>query len=406
VFLLSVNGTLLELSCSGLSEPPVLFFFTASLYAVWRGGRSPSLAWPAVAGACLALAGLARTNALFAAPLFAVALAWRVGGEAGPRARRAVLVLVAFGAAVALVSLPWWLRNLRVAGDPFFSLHSYFLLPSGLDAASDKWDLSVPWVREFTSPWQVLKGRPDAVLAKWWGNLLRWLDALPALAGLLGVVPLAAVAAFARVGEGLRPVARLVLACLVWNALWVGFTDFFLLKYHLHLVPALILLAVVVVWRLAERVPRPRWRAAACALVVLAMADLGGAWEAPGLVRASSARYDRAHWSEIRRMTAEDAIVVSDQSHAVAWETGRRSVRLHYDRTPDGALVLGVLTLEDLYLPVDAVYLSRQFLRDPGKLAALNRTLERLPRFRREFPHVRRFEGGGLLFLRAARPDA
>ena len=70
------------------------------------------------------------------------------------------------------------------------------------------------------------------------------------------------------------------------------------------------------------------------------------------------------------------------------------------DLPPSVSLLLGVLTLSDAYLPVDAVYLSRQFLRDPGKLASLNRTLEREPRFRREFRRLRKLDGGALLFLR------
>ena len=102
----------------------------------------------------------------------------------------------------------------------------------------------------------------------------------------------------------------------------------------------------------------------------------------------------------IRERTAEDAVIVSDQSHALTWETGRKSVRLHYDRAADGELMLGVLTLSDDYLPIDAVYLSRQFLRDPAKLASLSRTLERDPRFRREFPRMHQLDGGGLLFRR------
>jgi hypothetical protein len=264
-------------------------------------------------------------------------------------------------------------------------------------------------VRELTSPLAVLREDPAGVLAKWQANGWRWLASLPGLAGLLGVVPLACAAPFLCIDPRLRRVAGVVLVCFAWNALWVGFTDFFLLKYHLPFVPGLVLSAVAVVWRIGERL-RERWPATpalqgfACAIAVVAMADWSGAREAFDLVPASLARYDRPHWAEIQRRTGPDAVVVSDQSHAVAWETGRRSVRLHYDRDAEGQLVLGVLSLNDDYLPVDAVYLSRQFLRDPGKRAVLRRTLAELPRFRREFQEVETFPGGGFLFLRRPTP--
>ena len=303
-----------------------------------------------------------------------------------------------------LVSLPWWWRNAVVAGDPFFSLHGYFLLPSGVDGASDKWDLSVPWVRELTPPLAFFAERSADVLAKWWGNLLRWLGALPGLAGLTGAVPIALLAAFLPRDAGTRRIARLVLACFALNAVLTSFTDFFLLKYHLHFVPALILLAVAALVSLAARISQPRVRFALALVVLVLMADLDGARKAFRRVPASIARYDRPHWELIRRRTGPDAVIVSDQSHAIAWETGRRSVRLHYDRDADGERVLGVLTLHDDYLPVDAVYLSRQFLRDPGKREILARTLARMPRFRREFPHMHQFEGGGLLFRRDPTP--
>ncbi|MGH0032425.1 MAG: ArnT family glycosyltransferase [Myxococcota bacterium] len=393
--LLTVNGTLVEIACSGLAEPPVLFFFTAALYGVWRGGGAGRAA---CVGACLGLAGLARTNALFAAPLFAVALALAPGGD-GPRARRALPALVAFALGIVLVSLPWWLRNQGVAGSPFFSLHGYFLLPSGTGGAGEMWYLAGAWGRQATPPAAFVAGHAGAVLAKAAGNLARLLAELPALAGMLGLVPLALLPAFLRSEAGLRPVAWLVSASFVWNALLVSFTDFFLLKYHLHFVPALVLLAVAGLWQLTARLEGPRFAVAARVLVVLAMTDLTGFALAGGRIEARIAHYDRGHWDVIRQRTSPDAVVVSDQSHAVAWETGRRSVRLHYDRTPSGDLVLGVLSLED-YLPVDAVYLSRQFLRDPGKLEVLSRTLVLVPGFRRAFPHLHQFEGGGLLFRR------
>lgn len=405
VFALTVNGVLIEVACSGLSEPPVLFFFTLALYAVWRQARATG-AWPGVlAGVALGLAALARTNILFAAPLFAIALvlARRGAGEAGSL-RRGAVAAGGFALALLAVMCPWWVRNAWVTGDPFFSLHTYFLLPSGTGPGNLKWDLTVPWVRELTPPLSFLADHPGPVFAKWWGNLLRLVRALPTLADSVGVPLFALLALFLPAGRGLRPIAVLVWAAFVANALLVSFTDFYLLKYHLHVLPAFLLLGIGVVWQLLERLPAKPLRLPLLLCAVLVMADLPGTEAVFRRVPASIARFDRVDWALIRERTDPEAVVLSDQSHAVAWETGRRAVRLHYTRDADGQLVLGVRALSDAYLPIDAVHLSRQFLRDPEGRRILNRTFASDPRFAREFPRVAHREGGGLLLLRARRP--
>lgn len=408
VFLFTVNGTLLEIGCSGLAEPPVLCFFTLALYAVWRQSRSTRLLPSLVAGGALGLAALSRTNTLFVAPLFAVAIGLARRGPSGVRDRRGsalaagalVLVLVA-------VTSPWWVRNALVAGDPFFSLHSYFLLPSGTHPGGMKWDLSLPWVHEFTSPLAFLAQHPGPVFAKWWGNLARLLSSLPTLADSFGLPLVALAAPFVSAGTGLRATARLLWAAFVVNAVLVSFGDFYLVKYHLYFLPGMILLAVGILWQGLARLRSPRLRLLALACAVLAMADLPGTVQAFRRVPASTARFDPQDFVQLRERTDPGAVIVSDQSYAVAWETGRRSIRVHYDRDAQGRLVLGVIWLQDHYLPIDAVYLSRQFLRDPAKLEILNRTLGEQPRFRREFPRRQQLEGGGLLLLHArARPAA
>jgi 4-amino-4-deoxy-L-arabinose transferase-like glycosyltransferase len=379
VFLFTANGLMLELGVSGLSEPPVMFFFTLALFATWWQRRSVGFAACLLAGAALGLATLARTNALFVAPLFLVALAHACRARSGTLDRRRAVTAVA-AASIALVAIasPWWLPA-----------------PGGL-----KWDLTLPWVRELTPPLTYLAEHPQPVLGKWWGNLGRLLRELPTLGGTFGLPLVAASGVFAVAGDGLRPLARLLVSAFVLNALLVSFSDFYLPRYHVHFLPGMMLLATGVVWQLLARVDAPGLRALLLACAVLAMADLQGVARAFRRVPASIARFDRPHWERIRAETSPDAVIFSDQSHAITWETGRRSVRLHYDRAADGELLLGVLAISDAYLPIDAVYLSRQFLRDPSRLAILSRTLERDPRFRREFRRMHQLHGGGLLFLR------
>jgi 4-amino-4-deoxy-L-arabinose transferase-like glycosyltransferase len=407
VFLVCANGVLLETGASGLSEPPATFCFTLAVYAVWRQ-RAVESVWPGLlAGAALGFAALARTNLVFAAPLFLAALALARRGPQGQRDLRRGGAAAALAAlAMAAVASPWWLRNAWWTGDPFFSLHSYFLIPSGAGEGADKWDLTLPWVRELHSPLAYLAEHPGAVFEKWWGHFARLLRELPTFAGTRGVMPVAAAALLLPAGPGLRPVAWLLVAAFALNALIVSLGDFYLIKYHLHVLPGMILLAVGVAWQQLQRLTLggPRLRALLLACVALALADLVGVAQELRRVPLAVARFEPAHWDAIRKETAEDAVIVSDQSYAVTWRTGRRSVRVHYDRLPDGSPVLGVLALSDAYLPIDAVHLSREFLSDPAHIAILAQTFVRVPRFGEEFPRVRALEGGGLLLLRPITP--
>ena len=92
--------------------------------------------------------------------------------------------------------------------------------------------------------------------------------------------------------------------------------------------------------------------------------------------------------------------MLSNFSYAVAWETGRRSIRTHYDRLEDGATILATRWIEERYLPIDAIYLSAEFTRGPGRSQTLHNTLTRDPHFRASFPTVHRFADGALFFSR------
>lgn len=403
VFLFTCNGAMLESACSGLSEPPVVFFFTLALYAWWRGRERGRAGYWLLAGAALGLATLARTNALFAAPLFGVAL-WVDGRRslagAQVRLRRGLVCGGLFSLGLFAVLTPWMLRNLEVAGTPFFSLHSFFLLPSGTGLSWEKWDLSVPWVREQTSPLEFAREHAGLVFAKWRRHMLALLLDAPTLAGTFLVFPAAFAALLLPLGARLRGLAWFALTAFVANAVLVSFTDFYFDKYSFHFLPVMILLAVAVLGWGLDRLVVGRAHALAFALFVLAMADLPGSLAAFEQVPARTARIERPHFAFLREVTGPDDVILSDQSYAVAWEAERRSVRLHYDRLGDGTSVLGALTISDEYLPIAGVYLSREYLREPGRQQVLRDTLERLPRFRRVFRNVHEFENGALYFSR------
>jgi len=402
VVLFTLNGAMLESAASGLSEPPVVFFFTLSLFAAWRGlgGSGRLWAW-LLAGVALGLASLGRTNALLAGPVFGAALlVSELRGAGGAGARRALLGAGLFALGLFAPMAPWMLRNLEVAGSPFFSLHTYFLLPSGTGPGWEKWDLTVPWVREFVPPLDFARAHPDLVLAKWRRHALALLLALPTLAGTFLVLPAALAGTVVPLRSGLRALAWLVVVAFGANAVLVSFTDFFFDKYHFHFLPAAILLSVGVLWWGVSRLVPERIRLAAFALLALVMANPPAVVAAFREVPARAAWIDRDHFAFLREHTRPDDVVLSDQSYAVAWEADRRSVRLHYDRLEDGTPVLGALTISDEYVPIAGVHLSRAFLADPRKRQVLQDTLERVPRFRAVFPNLQRLPGGALYFSR------
>jgi len=403
VILFTCNGAMLESACSGLSEPPVAFFFTLSAWAAWRASRRNATALWLAAGAALGAATLARTNALLAAPWFALALALQAGwgeGAARTRARGALLAGALFAGGLLLVLAPWLLRNQALTGSPFFSLHGYFLLPSGTGASWEKWDLTVPWVRERVPPLEFALAHPDALLAKWWRHLRALLADLPTFAATFGVFPLALVATLLPLRSGLRALAGLACGAFALNALLVSLTDFYFDKYSFHFLPLAILLAVAVLDRALDRLAPGRARGLAFGLALVVMADPPGIASAFERVPAQSARFERSHFERLRDWTGARDVILSDQSYAVAWQADRRSVRLHYDRLADGTPVLGALAISEHYLPIQGVYLSREFLREPSRRQILRDTLERQPRFRRVFPRLHEFEGGALYFSR------
>jgi len=97
--LVAADGSLLTETLYGL-------IVALCLLAALRLHERPGPATAALLGALIALAGLARSEALLLLPLLAVPLAWR--GGAG-RALRVVAACVA----VALVLAPWTIRNLE-----------------------------------------------------------------------------------------------------------------------------------------------------------------------------------------------------------------------------------------------------------------------------------------------------
>jgi len=397
--LFALCGVMLEVGCSGLAEPPAMFFFTLSLYFLWRlstgAGRSAAF-WM---GASLGLAGLARTNTLFVAPLL---LPWMLPpllpGPAPLRsATRELLPRAGLLLAGALLVLsPWMVRNWIVAGSPFFSLHSYYLLPS--TGGVQKWDLSVAWVSDFVSPLDYARDNAALIWAKWKQNFLNLVRDFPFFAGTR-LLPIAAlIGVVVPVGTKLRRLAGFVFASYALTAILVSLTDVYFDKYYYHFLPAMILLAAASSWTVLGRAFRPPWRGVVFALVIVLMANLPGIVASGRSVRILGREYSREQMRFIEEHTRADAVIFSDQSEAVAWLAKRRSIRMHFDRLPGGGPTLAVLRMNDELLPIDAVYLSRSALMQlPEQIHA---ELEEGTRFRAIFPHRHTFEDGSAFYSR------
>lgn len=392
--LVTANAAMLETSPSGLAEPPEIFFFTLALYGLWRFRSQPGNAGIAAAGAALGLAALARTNALFAAPVLLVCLVVR-----NPLRRRQVTLWLG---GLALVLAPWLLRNVALTGDPFFSLHSYFLLPAGTEPGGWKWDLGEPWVTGFVSPLQFLLANPGAVFAKWLRNLATLAQQFPVLGNtfLLPVCAALALLPISRLRDLHEP-AIVLFASFMLHSLLVSLTGTYLDKYHFQFLPGLMLLAAATLWRLLDGTGRAR--GLAFALGIAAMAHIPAVLAAGDSIRRQTAHVDREQLEFVRAHTQPDDIVLSDHSYAVTWETGRRSIRTHYDRLEDGEAILATRWIEAHYLPIDAIYLSAEFTQTGIRSRALHNSINRDPGFRSRFPTVHRFDDGAL-FLSSSEP--
>lgn len=401
VLLFSFNGAVMETGCQGLAEPVGMFFFTLSLFSAWRGlsdGRVRLQFWSGVA---LGLATLGRTDVVVAAPFLLLGIAvgiWRNTPRSkrpwGELGRRGGLFLVG----IIVVLSPWLVRNLRMAGSPTFSLHSYFLLPAGTlpPATGDKWDVSLGWVSDFTPPLEYVRSHPGRVWRKWKHNAGLLLDDYPTLGGIrfLPVVSLLGLAM--PVGRRMRGIAWLLFLSFAAHAALVCLTDKYMPRYHYYFLPSMLVVGVGVVWQALGRIPRHGARVAVLFLLVPVAVDAAQISEAARRARVWSSFVDDEELDFIRTHVDEDGVVFSDVSWAVTWATERRSIRSHYDRRPDGTLTLAVVRLNDEFLPIDAVYLK--FVAARTRRA--HQHLKEDPRFNELFPHQHRFPDGAVVYYR------
>jgi hypothetical protein len=401
VVLFSTRVSVLETGCSGLAEPAVMFFFSLSLYFVWRALEEGGARWPFWAGVALGLATLGRTNAFFAAPLFLLAIPIRLRAE-DPRPKRPWREMGLRAGALLLgtivVLTPWLARNWQVTGSPSFSLHSYFLLPSGTlpEAEGDVWDVNLPWVSGFVSPFEYARAHPDRVWEKWTRHAASLLRDYPTLGGLRFLPVVALLGLVLPAGRNLRPVAWLLLTSFAVNAILVCLTDIYMSRYHYQALPGMLLIGLGVVWQLLGGIRRHWMKVAVLVVLVVATTNPSSIRRTAERMRAGAARVDPRNMDFVKAHTDEDAVIFSDQAWAVTWRTGRRTVSAHFDWRDDGTPILAVRRFHEEFLPIDAVYLRFNHRRT----RQAHRNMRDDPGFRGLFPKRHRFPDGAVFYYR------
>jgi hypothetical protein len=311
-------------------------------------------------------------------------------------------------AGMLLVMTPWMARNLALTGKPTFSLHSYYLIPSGAIKGETKKDYSLRWVREFVPPMEYARAHPQALIDKWVHNGEKALRGYPTF-GATFLLPFLPWLAFRRRWGGpLQRTAVVVCGAFVANALLCNLTDVNPPRYYYHLLPAMMLVAVGVVQRWTRTTgpesPSGGWglsaRGAVAALLLVILANpLALAASLQKVARKGEVRLDLEQMGALEATTAPDAVIFSDRSAQVTWYTGRRSVRFHHTRDPQGRRVAAVLEIDNDLVPLDAIYLSGPFL-DHSKRSKLWTRLQKRPEFRRLFECQEPFADGAVICRR------
>ncbi|MDY7094910.1 MAG: hypothetical protein SX243_18205 [Acidobacteriota bacterium] len=438
--LVAFNGELFYNVQAGMPEAWVALWVTLALYWLWRPGGplappssdpvasvdSRKLLRGALAGAALGLAVLSRTNAVTVVPVLLLALIpwkqvpWRrmrwkelrQGLRDDPATRRLLRQRAALGGlllgGLLLVMAPWMVRNLALTGKPTFSLHTYYLVPSGAVKGETKKDYSLRWVRDFVPPLEYARAHPRALIDKWVHNGEKALRGYPTFGATFLLAFLPWLAFRRRWGGPLQRTAVVVCGAFVANALLCNLTDVNPPRYYYHLLPAMMLVAVAVVQRWTgtarDKSSSRGWGlslrgvVAAGLLVVLANPPALAA-SLQKVARKGEVRLDLEQMAALEAATDPDAVIFSDRSAQVTWYTGRRSVRFHHTRDSKGRRVAAVLELDRDLVPIDAIYLSGPFLDHP-KRGKLWTRLQKRPEFRRLFECQEPFGDGAVICRR------
>jgi len=312
--LFAVSLSALGYAVSGLQVTLWAFLFTLVVYLLYinPGSLRRSLAAGAVLGLCWLTEHM--TIALIVPALLAAYYMQ-------PRRRLAHLAWFALG--LVVVMAPWWVRNYRVTGDPFFTLDNYQLVMftgshpgHELFRTTDTSALNLP---------SLVADSLRSMARKEILGLASVYQVIPTLIGLY-VVAFLVVAMFRRLEVPRANLARrLVFVALAFmvviGALYNATTDNFFV-----LMPLLITLCAGYFFFVVREWISSRGGQAAAALLFVALSAYPAvvSWAFPQPKTVSS----QANLDYLERVLPADAVVVSDAPWAVAWYARRAAVWL------------------------------------------------------------------------------
>ncbi len=340
LFALSMSA--LGYAVSGLHVTLWAFLLTLMVFLLY--GNPGSLRRSLIAGAVLGLCWLSE-NMTIALVIPALAAAYYMQPQPAHRPgkhRRAHLVWFVVG--LVIVMAPWWVRNFRVSGNPFFSLDNYQLVMyttahpgHELFRSTDTSVLHLP---------RLIAGAGTRPLIK--KGLLGLGAAYRTLPPLVGIYIIAffVIAMIrplspARANLTRKVVFSLVAFMVVIGALYNPTADVFFVLAPL----ATVLCAGYLVMLVRAWISASGGRAAALVLLVaLAAYPAVLSWIVPQPRTTSN----RVNFEYLRRVLPEKAVVVSDAPWAVAWYAQRPAVWLPL-RPQDFEAVEKAIGVEAIY---------------------------------------------------------
>jgi len=166
----------------------------------------------------------------------------------------------------------------------------------------------------------------------------------------------------------------------------------------------MVVLGIGWTWEMLGNVLKNRSRILTFLILSVVMAYPPGLLATGKSMKLKNALVVREHMNYINQHTTEDAIILSDQSYAIAWYSKRRSIRNHVVKDDDGFPMLALLEFNEEFLPIQGLYLSAVFFND----RFWYRTFENLVRrtdFKDIYPLEKIFPDGARFYYRSQAID-
>jgi hypothetical protein len=348
--LFTFSAGVIELSITGATEPAATFFFLATLYLVlWPRGL-----WSFVlAGGLTGLAYLNRSSIV----LYAVPLLWLIAREHREYRWKA---LAAFVLPAFAIVVPWLVRNIRVAGDPMFSLTTAIMARMSTPASpsADDW-----YQFAYIKPVSFWLSHPAWIIKKWIREAFGLWQNIADVGGLGMVFPLFVLSVLKEQTGTAERLRRWLFWIFVLHVAVLGLLSN-LPRYYTIFAPFMAMYAADVMlwgWESTKARVRP---VAALVFMVLA-APLMFRW-LDRLIEPVSADNPEMSSREISKdnlrwlaaNTPKGATLVSDIPWTVAWYADRRCAPL--PPTPDQ-----MSAFVKYHSRPDGIYLRRPDVR-PG----------------------------------------